>query len=145
MATCIPRFPAAVAAHGSLALKLTKGALVPNFSFTFYPASSSSIILGGGASTRVVNNTALVVGFVGQGGTLTFTNVTGGATGGTKLVSIDYINADVAFNNNACSNCRNAFISVNGGTPVQAQFPLSGQVRFISFENVLLNISTPFL
>ena len=49
-------------------------------------------------------------------------------TGGSKLISVDYINADVAFTNTACSNCRNAFVSVNGATPVQAQFPLSGQV-----------------
>jgi alpha-galactosidase len=102
-------------------------------SFTFYPASSSTTILAGGAAARAVNNTATVVGFIGEGGTLTFQNVSGGVAGGSKLVSIDYINADVAFTNTACSNCRNAFASVNGGTAVQVQFPLSGQVRYTAF------------
>lgn len=90
-------------------------------------------MLAGGASTRVVNNTATVVGFVGEGGTVTFKNVTGGTAGGMKLLAVDYINADVAFTNTACSNCRNAFISVNGGPSIQAQFPLSGQVREQTF------------
>lgn len=130
----------AVAPHGSLALKLTQTVLAPAPSFTFYPAASSSAILAGGASTRVVNSTATVVGFVGNGGTLTFTNVNGGSSGGNKLLSIDYIDADVAFNNNACSNCRNAFVSVNGGPSIQIQFPISGQVRkfrvFFLFPNL---------
>jgi len=133
-------FTSAVAAHGSFALKLSNGVKAPTPSFIFYPASSSNTVLAGGAATRVVNNTQTVVGFVGEGGTLTFNNVTGGSTGGTKLVSIDYINADVAFNNVACSNCRNAVISVNGGTAVQVQFPLSGQSWDILYSGFLVDL-----
>lgn len=127
------RYTAPIAAHGSFALKFTKGVPAPVPSFTYYPASSPNTVLAGGASTRVVNSTATVVGFIGEGGTLTFKNVSGGTAAkgsGTKLVSVDYINADVAFTNTACSNCRNAFVSVNGGAAVQVQFPLSGQVSY---------------
>ena len=49
------------------------------------------------------------------------------------MVSVDYINADVAFTNTGCSNCRNAFVSVNGAAAVQVQFPLSGQVSVFFF------------
>lgn len=76
-----------------------------------------------------MNGTVPVVGFVGNGATLTFHNVTGGTTGGSKLVTVDYINADFTMSNTACSNCRNAYVSVNGGTAVQVQFPISAQVR----------------
>jgi alpha-galactosidase len=44
-------------------------------------------------------------------------------------LTIDYINGDFVFSNTDCSNCRNALFSVNGGSPVQAQMPISGQVR----------------
>lgn len=69
-----------------------------------------------------------MVGSLGSGGTLTINNVDGGTTGGAKTVLLDYINGDVAFTNTACSNCRNAFISVNGGSAVQVQMPISAQV-----------------
>lgn len=109
-------------------MKLADGAATPVPVFTFYDAAAPINTLAGGASTRVVNATVTVVGFVGNGGTLTFTGVDGGAAGGTKLLSFDYINGDFVFSNTACSNCRNAFVSVNGGTPVQAQMPISAQV-----------------
>uniref|UniRef100_A0A8H8CHG9 Alpha-galactosidase n=1 Tax=Psilocybe cubensis TaxID=181762 RepID=A0A8H8CHG9_PSICU len=133
-------FTATVAAHGSMALKLSNGVRAPAPQFTFYAAAASTNTLAGGASTRVVNGSTTVVGFVGEGGTLTFNNVDGGASGGTKLLSFDYINGDVTFNNNACSNCRNAFVSVNGGTPVQAQMPISAQSWDILFQGYLLSM-----
>lgn len=117
-----------VAAHGTLVLKLTNGIPAPAPVFTYYGAAAPASVLAGGATPRVVNNTIEVVGFVGNGGTLTFTGVDGGSAGGTKLLALDYINGDYTFSNTACSNCRNAFISVNGGAPVQAQMPISAQV-----------------
>lgn len=101
--------------------------LAPKPVFTSYLASAAT--LAGGASTRVVNSTVTVAGFIGEGGTATFTGVDGGTAGGTKLISIAYINADFVFSNTACSNCRNAFLSVNGGSAVQVQMPISGEVR----------------
>lgn len=119
-----------MAAHGSVVLKLTQGVAAPAPQFTFYDAVAPTSTLAGGANTRVVNNTISVAGFVGSGGTLTFTDVDGGS-GGTKTVSVDYINGDFTFTNTDCSNCRNAFFSVNGGTPVEVQMPISAQVRLI--------------
>ncbi|KAJ7643715.1 glycoside hydrolase family 27 protein [Roridomyces roridus] len=133
------RFTANVAAHGSMVLKLTSGVSIAAPTFTFYPATSGT--LGGGASTRVVNSSVNVVGFVGNGGTLTFNNVDGGTAGGTKLVSFDYINGDVTFSNTACSNCRNAMVSVNGGAAVQVQMPLSAQSWDILFSGYLVSLS----
>lgn len=123
------RYTATVDAHGAIVLKLSGGTSVSPPSFTFYNAAASQNALAGGATVRVVSSSVSVVGFVGNGGTLTFNRVDGGASGGTKLVSLDYINADFVFSNTDCSNCRNAFISVNGGAPIQVQMPISGQVR----------------
>ncbi|KAF9560910.1 glycoside hydrolase family 27 protein [Agrocybe pediades] len=131
-------YSASVAAHGSLVLKLTNGVASPARTFTSYAAGSAS--LSGGANTRVVNSTT-VVGFVGNGGTLTFNNVDGGSAGGTKLLSFDYINADFTMGNTACSNCRNAYVSVNGGTAVQAQMPISAQNWNVVFSGYLLSMS----
>jgi alpha-galactosidase len=127
-------------AHGSLVLKLSNFVAAPNPTFTFYNAAASGNDLGGGASTRIVNDTITVVGFVGNGGTLEFTGVDGGS-GGSKLLSVDYINADVTSTNTDCSNCRNAFMSVNGGTAVQVQMPLSGQSWDILFSGYLVSLS----
>ncbi|KAJ3843756.1 glycoside hydrolase family 27 protein [Lentinula raphanica] len=127
-------------AHGSLVLKLSKPVLAPQPAFTFYDAAASGNSLAGGASTRVVNGTITVVGFVGNGGILELTGIDGGTNGGTKLLSVDYINADFTPTNTACSNCRNAFMSVNGGSAIQVQMPLSGQSWDILFNGYLVSL-----
>jgi len=128
-----------------MALKLTNGIAASPPIFTFYAAASSNSTIAGGANTRVVNSSTTVVGFVGFNGTLTFNNVDGGKKGGTKLLSFDYINGDYVFFNTGCSNCRDAFVSVNGGTPVHTQMPISAQVRFLflfySFDSLALNVN----
>ncbi|KAG7445709.1 glycoside hydrolase family 27 protein [Guyanagaster necrorhizus] len=129
-----------VAMHGSLVLKLTNVVPITAPRFTYYEATASSSILEGGANIRQVNSSISVVGYVGNGGTLTITGVDGGA-GGTKLLSFDYINGDVTFYNNACSNCRNAYISVNGGDAVQAQMPISAQSWDILLTGFLISVS----
>jgi len=134
-------YTATVDAHGVIVLKLSGGASASPPAFTFYNAVASGNTLAGGASVRVVSSTVSVVGFVGNGGTLTFNNVDGGASGGTKLLSLDYINADFVFSNTDCSNCRNAFFSVNGGAPVQVQMPISGQSWDILFSGYLVSLS----
>jgi len=126
-------------AHGSSVLKLSNVVKSSPITFTSYNAASSSNVLAGGSVVRAVNNTQ-VVGNVGMGGTLTFTGVDGGS-GGTKLVSVDYINADFTFSNTACSNCRNAWVSVNGGTAVQVNFPLSGQSWDILFSGYIVDLA----
>ncbi|KAJ7250018.1 hypothetical protein B0H12DRAFT_1019369 [Mycena haematopus] len=121
-----------------MVLKLTGGVAAVTPTFTYYAATSGT--LGGGATPRVVNSTVTVVGFVGNGGTLTFSGVDGGAAGGTKLLAFDYINGDVTFANTACSNCRNTFVSVNGGTAVQVQMPLSAQAWDMLFSGYLVSL-----
>lgn len=123
------RYTASIPAHGSLVLKLSSTTPSAAPTFTFYSASSPSTSLSGGASIRIVNSTLSVAGNVGNGGSVTFTGIDGGSGGGSKLVSIDYINADFTMTNTACSNCRNAIVSVNGGQGQTVQMPLSGQVR----------------
>ncbi|KAF9493628.1 glycoside hydrolase family 27 protein [Pleurotus eryngii] len=136
----INSFTATVAAHGIVVVKVTDGVPVIAPSFAIYQAASG--VLSGGASVRTVNSTVSVVGFVGNGGTLLLPNVDGGVSGGTKLLAIDYINADFVFSNTDCSNCRNALISVNGGTPVTAQMPISGQQSWdILFSGYLVSAS----
>jgi len=126
-------------AHGCLVLQLSDLVTAPEPSFTFYDAAAA--ILGGSASTRVVNDMVTVAGFVGNGGTLEFSGVDGGDSGGTLLLSLDYINADVTETNTDCSNCRNAFMSVNNGPGVQVQMPLSGQSWDILFSGYLVSLS----
>ncbi|KAJ7078617.1 glycoside hydrolase family 27 protein [Mycena belliarum] len=132
-------FTATVAGHGAMVLKLASGVAAANPVFTFYAASSGT--LAGGAATRVVNSNVTVVGFVGSGGTLTLSGVDGGSTGGTKLLSFDYINGDFTYSNTACSNCRNTFVSINGGTAVQVQMPISGQSWDILLSGYLVSLS----
>ncbi|KAK7018038.1 hypothetical protein VNI00_018434 [Paramarasmius palmivorus] len=126
-----------LAGHGSMLLKLSSGTTVSPPDFTFYPASSGT--LSGGANTRDVNGTT-VVGFVGNGGKLTLDNLDGGSSGGTKLLAIDYINAEWTMSNTACSNCREATLRVNGGEEVRVQMPLSGQSWDIVFQNYLVSV-----
>lgn len=109
-----------------MVLKLTSITAVSPPSFTYYPVASGT--LTGAAVTSVINSTVTVVGYIGNNaGTVTINGITAKSSG-TKLVSVDYINADFTMTNTACSNCRNAYFSVNGGTPILQQFPLSGQV-----------------
>ncbi|KAF8073970.1 glycoside hydrolase superfamily [Lyophyllum atratum] len=134
-------YTSTVAGHGSVVLKLSGATTVAAPTFTFYNAAASTNTLAGGAATRVVSSSVTVVGFVGNGGTLTFNGVDGGASGGTKTLSLDYINGDFTFTNVACSNCRNAFISVNGGTAVQVQLPISAQTWDILLSGFLMSIA----
>ncbi|ELU39906.1 alpha-galactosidase 5 precursor [Rhizoctonia solani AG-1 IA] len=134
-------YTANIAAHGSFALKLSSIQVVIPPTFTYYAAASPSNTLSGGANTRVVNSTITMVGYVGNGaGTLKFNNIDGGA-GGTKLVAFDYIHADWTMSNTACSNCRNAYVSVNGGTAVQVQFPISGMTWDILYSGFKVSLS----
>ncbi|KAJ6504711.1 glycoside hydrolase family 27 protein [Mycena vitilis] len=131
-------YTATVAAHGSMVLKLTGGVAAAPPKLTYYAATSGT--LAGGAAPRVVNASITVVGNVGNGGTLTLSGVDGGSAGGTKLLAFDYINGDVTFSNTACSNCRNAFVSVNGGTGVQVQMPISAQSWDILLSGYLVSL-----
>ncbi|KAJ7069414.1 glycoside hydrolase family 27 protein [Mycena amicta] len=139
LGTLTTSYTSTVAAHGVVILKLANAVKAAVPTFTFYAATSGT--LAGGAATRVVNSSVTVVGFVGEGGTLTLTGVDGGTAGGTKLVSFDYINGDFTFGNTACSNCRNTMVSVNGGTAVQVQMPISAQSWDILLQGYLVSLA----
>lgn len=134
-------YTSTVAGHGSVVLKLSGGTPLSAPAFTFHNAAASTNTLAGGAATRVVNSSVTVVGFIGNGGTLTINSVDGGTSGGMKTLALDYINGDFTFTNTACSNCRNAFISVNGGTAVQVQLPISAQSWDILLSGYLVSLS----
>ncbi|QRV83253.1 hypothetical protein RhiJN_11269 [Ceratobasidium sp. AG-Ba] len=141
LGTLTTSYTANVAAHGCFALKLSSVKTIAAPTFTYYPAAASTNTLAGGAKTATVNSTTTVVGYIGNGGTITFNGVDGGSSGGTKLVSFDYIHADWTMSNTACSNCRNAYVSVNGGTAVQVQFPISGMTWDILYSGFKVSLS----
>lgn len=115
--------------HGAVVYKLSNGVQAAPHQYTTYLATASPNALSGGASQRALNASASVVGQIGHGGTLTFVGVDGGTSGGKKLLSLSYANADYVFSNTECSNCRRVQVSVNGGTAVVVEMPISGQVR----------------
>jgi chitodextrinase len=82
-----------------------------------YEAEASGNTLAGGATVAACTpcSGGAKVGYLGNGGTLTFTGVNGG-TGGTKAVTVSYTSAE----------SRTATIQVNAGTPVSVTFPSSG-------------------
>ena len=122
-------YTAPVDAHGALIYKLSNFAQATPCNYTTYLAAASSNTLTGGATPRALNGSASVVGNIGYSGTLAFMSVDGGASGGMKVLSLSYVNADYTFSNTNCSNCRRAEVSVNEGTPVAVEMPISGQVR----------------
>ena len=122
-------YTTSVDAHGALMYKLSNGVQTVPSEYTTYLATASPNLLVGGATPRALNTSSSVVGNIGHGGTLTFVGVDGGERGGTKLLSLSYANADYTFYNTDCSNCRRAEVSVNMGTPVVVEMPISGQVR----------------
>jgi len=79
------RYTSNVDAHGVIVLKLSNSTLISPPSFTVYNAAAPENTLAGGASVRVISSSISVVGFIGNGGTLTFNNIDGGESG-TKLV-----------------------------------------------------------
>lgn len=125
-------YTALVDAHGALVYKLSNGVQAVPCQYTTYLATTPPNLLKGGATPRALNNSASVVSNIGHGGTLTFVGVDGGTRGGTKLLSFSYSNADYTFYNTDCSNCRRAEVSVNRGTPVVVEMPISGQVRVVT-------------
>ncbi|KAG9310120.1 glycoside hydrolase family 27 protein [Chiua virens] len=117
LGTITASFTATVDAHGALIYNLRDGVQAVPPQFTTYLASAASNTLTGAASLRSLNASAAVVGYIGYGSTLTFTGVDGGTSGGTKLLSLTYANADYTFYNSDCSNCRRAedkYVSMAG-------------------------------
>jgi hypothetical protein len=101
---------------------------------TAYPAASSANTLAGGA---VVQSCATCyagqkVGFVGQGGTLTFNNLNVPTTGSYN-VTIVYCDGS--------ATGRQATLNVNGGTPQTLSFTPTGSFSTIGAKTVSLQLT----
>ncbi|TDZ51551.1 Alpha-galactosidase D [Colletotrichum trifolii] len=80
----------------------------------------------GGAEGRCLPTGGKVVD-LGWGDGVAFSNVTA-ATAGKKLLGVDFVNYELAFESawQSGSNTRNMSVSVNGGRPKRWAFPISG-------------------
>ncbi|KAK7692495.1 hypothetical protein QCA50_004120 [Cerrena zonata] len=91
----------------------------PKIKFKFYHADASYNIRTGRASVREVYPGCNVVGWIGSdNSTLTFTNIDGGTTGGTRMIQVHYICA---------GGTRDAWFSVNGGAAKKFTLPSTGK------------------
>jgi hypothetical protein len=108
------------------------GAAAPALA-TSYEAESSANTLAGGAVVQSCSTCSggAKVGFVGNGGTLTFTNISV-ASAGTYRVTIVYCSGDP----------RPAMVAVNGGTPQALSFPSTGSFSATGTMTVLLTLAT---
>jgi hypothetical protein len=109
----------------------TAGATPPPTA-TSYEAESPANTLAGGAVLQACPTCSggQKVGFVGNGGTLTFNGVTA-ATSGTYQVTIAYCSGDP----------RPAMVSVNGGTPRALSFPSTGSFSTVGTMTVPLPLT----
>jgi hypothetical protein len=99
---------------------------------TSYEAESPANTLAGGAVFQTCSTCSggQKVGFVGNGGTLTFNGVTA-ATSGTYQVTIAYCSGDP----------RPAMVSVNGGTPQALSFSSTGSFSTVGTMTVPLTLT----
>ncbi|PWY97017.1 glycoside hydrolase [Testicularia cyperi] len=122
----VSSYAKSVGAHGSSALRLSniKYAATSAPSLTYIEAEAAT--LAGGATKASCSGCSggSNVGYVGKGGTLTFTNVR--VKSSEAVIYFDYINADVGFSFVGATNDRTASISVNGATATTVSFPLTG-------------------
>jgi hypothetical protein len=101
---------------------------------TSYEAEAAANTLSGGAVAQSCTTCSggSKVGFVGEGGTLTFTNVTAPAAG-TYNVTIAYCDGS--------ATGRPATVSVNGGTPTDLSFTPTGDFSTVGTMTVPLQLS----
>ncbi|PWN36322.1 glycoside hydrolase [Meira miltonrushii] len=120
-------YTANVDEHGSIALRLSSIKYSNNASpnVDWIPATSGKLA----GDTNVQDCSGCTggkkVGDIGNGSgnTVTFDNIN--TSGSTATILFDYINCEIGYLNMG-TNARNATISVNGGSPVTVNFPLSG-------------------
>ncbi|CBQ68925.1 related to Alpha-N-acetylgalactosaminidase precursor [Sporisorium reilianum SRZ2] len=117
-----------VNAHGSVPLRLSniKYATTTAPSLTYIEAESGT--LAGSASKASCSgcSNGSKVGNIGNGAanSLTLNGIKANAS--EAVLYFDYINAEVGFSFVGATNQRSAQISVNGGSPQNVSFPLSG-------------------
>ncbi|KAG8626004.1 hypothetical protein KVT40_006405 [Elsinoe batatas] len=120
------RYGTNVAAHGSLALRLSNvvRGRTPTATTTFYSVTTGA--LTGNANTQTCAGCSFgrKVGNIDTSSSLTISDIRA-PTASLDLL-FDYINCDVGYLVGNAPNVRGASISVNGGAPVTVEFPLTG-------------------
>jgi len=119
-------YAASIPAHGSIPLRLSEIAPlnIPATSLTYFEAEQA--LLDGGAATARCRSCSegFKVGNITGGASVTFSNISASST--TLDVSFDYIHCEIGFMGDRTLNQRAALVAVNGGTPVQVMFPVTG-------------------
>lgn len=123
----VSQYSRSVAAHGSLALRLSniRSSSAPNTAFTYVSASSGTVAGGASVASCSGCSSGNKVGYIGGSsqGTLILSGIR--TSKATQNVRFDYINCDVGYLGGG-TNERSASISVNGGPAQVVAFPLSG-------------------
>lgn len=120
-----------VGGHANLFLKLNETTPAPEKLWNNYPISDTNKAhLMGLATTRTILGNIIVACQIAHNddGAVQWVGIDGGEKGGTILVSIDYINAELNPTSKDCPSCRLAHIQVNEAEKVRVEFPLSGDV-----------------
>lgn len=126
--TGVSSYSSSVAAHGSLALRLSNINLASasNTKITWTEAESG--VLSNGATTASCSGCSggTNVGYLGgsSDGTLTLSNIV--TSQQSQSVRFNYVNGDIGYLGGTDYNERLASVSVNGGSPVTVSFPISG-------------------
>lgn len=106
--------------------------LTPTSTKTYEAESSSNTLAGGAAVTSCsACSGGQKVGWIGNSGTLTFNGVSASSTGSHQVV-IGYCDGDSG---------RDAYISVDGGTPQLVSFPSTGGWTTPGYLTLSLNLS----
>lgn len=125
--TGVDRYETSVGAHGSLVIRLSNIKYISPAlaapSVTYYEVEKGSLI--GGAKVQSCSGCSggQNVGYIQSGSSVTLSGIRTSQTYSDVL--FDYINAEVGYLGGS-ANFRSASVSVNGGSPVEVQFPLTG-------------------
>jgi hypothetical protein len=122
--------PAQVVFNG---FSVVAGAVPPPLGPTSYEAESAANTIAGGAKTAscAACSGGQKVGFVGNGGTLTFNGVSA-PTAGDYVVTIYYLNGPPA---------RQALVTVNGGTPQTLSFTATTDFNTVGAMTITLPLA----
>ncbi|PLW23391.1 hypothetical protein PCASD_11914 [Puccinia coronata f. sp. avenae] len=128
--------------HGSLLLKLTETKPAPKRNLKRFPAEVADAM--GSARLKDVNPKAKAISMISPngGGGVRWNNIPGGPAKGDVLVSIDFINADLATGDGDDSklNFKRTVFTINDTDKVYVDFPISGLLWEDVYEGFLVSL-----
>lgn len=152
--TGVSMYQTNVDAHGSLVIRLSNIVYSAPISqsYTYYDAASGT--LAGNANVQSCSgcSSGQKVGYIDQSGSVTISGISTSQEWSDVL--FDYVNCDVGYlGDGIYANVRAANVSVNGGSPTEVLFPLTGydwtqdlitnfRVRLFGFNTQGSNIIT---